>query len=427
MRKRIFLLASFLSLLAAGTSSAAASYETEVINNVGFGDVSIGLEEFELDEDGNEIPYENDKLVIPGQKVDKIVRITNQANTAWIRAKLEYTSDDGIKGLSDHMVTLADLDGWIKAGDYYYYTGPVEKDASIEFTKEVRIPAEWDGSYADKSFSIVITADAVQTANFTPDFTSQDPWFGTVIETCVHTSYDPAQAGNEAFSVVFEGGADGLVKTGEDFFSNWGELMPGDTMSDKVQVKNTYSRPVTIYFRTETVADDMLLKALQLEIKNGDTVIYSGTMDGAITDKVTLAYLRYGEDAELTYTLHVPAELNNAYALSATKTKWVFSAQLKSSGGGGGGGGSSSGSGGGSNDNSGRPGVSQNQGNTGDQDIQPPQDQDIFNKIIDVIRKLPDTGDDNMGLYAFLVMVASGTGVIVLWRWKKKEEDERHE
>lgn len=195
---KIFLLAALLSLLAAGTASAATSYETEVINNVGIGDISISLEEFELDENGNEVPYENDKVVLPGQKVDKIVRITNEANTAWIRAKLEYTSDDGIRGLSDHMVTL-DSDEWIKAGDYYYYLEPVEKDSFIDFVREVRIPTEWDESYADKSFSIIVTADAVQTDNFTPDFTSEDPWFGTVIETCVHTVYSPVQAGRLHF------------------------------------------------------------------------------------------------------------------------------------------------------------------------------------------------------------------------------------
>lgn len=425
MRRKIFLLAALLSLLVSGMASAATSYETEVINNVGIGDISISLKEFELDEDGNEIPYENDKVVLPGQKVDKIVRITNEANTAWIRAKLEYTSDDGIRGLSDQMVTL-DSDEWIKAGDYFYYPVPVEKDSSIDFVKEVRIPTEWDESYADKSFSIIVTADAVQTDNFTPDFTSEDPWFGTVIETCVHTVYSPVQAGKTAFSVAFEGGAEGLVRTGDDFFSNWGELMPGDTVSDTVQIKNSYSRPVTIYFWTETIADDMLLKALQLEIKNGDNVIYSGTMDGAITDKVTLAYLKSGEETRLTYTLSVPAELNNQYALSSTKTKWIFSAQLKSSSGGGSGG-SASGGYSDSGDNSGGPGVTDNQTDNSQNDLPGPV-EDVIKQITDVIRIIPKMGDTNVGLYAFIVMVLSGAGAMVLWKkGKRKGKEERHE
>lgn len=395
---------------------AAESYETEVVSHTGIGDISIGLEEFELDANGDEVPYENNKTVLPGQKVDKIVRITNQADTAWIRAKLEYVSDDGIHGLSDGMLTL-DPGPWVKAGGYYYYTEPVEKGHSIDFIKEVRIPAEWDGNYADRSFSITVTADAVQTANFTPDFTSSDPWFGTVIETCVHTAYEPAPGKDEAFSVVFEGGAEGLVRTGDDFFSNWGSLMPGDTVSDKVLIRNAYSRPATIYFRTETIADDILLKALRLEIRNGDNVLYSGTLDGAIRESVALAHLGYGEEVELTYTLSVPTELNNRYALTQTRTKWIFSVQLDRMGSSGSGGSSKKGG-----STTGGPGV------TPINPEDPPKDnwlpepaQEVIDKITDVIGKIPKTGEGNTGFYLLLIMIASGTGAAMLWKKGRKE------
>lgn len=315
----------------------AGEYTTEVTNNVTLGDVSISLSEYELDEDGKEVPYQNDKQVLPGQTVDKIVRITNNANASWIRVKVEYTSEEGLDSLTDDELTLADGD-WEKIGDYYYYKKPVAKDESVDFLKRVQIPASWDSTYAEKGFSMILTADAVQEANFTPDWNASDPWFGTVIETCVHTSYDPKLAGNQAFSVVFENGADGLVKTGEDFFSNWASLMPGDTVSGQVTLKNSYRRTVAMYFKTESIADDALLKVLHLEIKNGDTVIYSGTMDGAVTERVKLASLAMNEEAILTYTVSVPKELNNSYALSKTQTKWIFSAYMSSSSGGGGGG-----------------------------------------------------------------------------------------
>ena len=47
----------------------AGEYTTEVTNNVTLGDVSISLSEYELDEDGKEVPYQNDKQVLPGQTV----------------------------------------------------------------------------------------------------------------------------------------------------------------------------------------------------------------------------------------------------------------------------------------------------------------------------------------------------------------------
>lgn len=97
----------------------AGEYTTEVTNNVTLGDVSISLSEYELDENGKEVPYQNDKQVLPGQTVDKIVRITNNANASWIRVKAEYTSEEGLDSLSDEELTLADGD-WEKIGNYYY-------------------------------------------------------------------------------------------------------------------------------------------------------------------------------------------------------------------------------------------------------------------------------------------------------------------
>lgn len=346
--KAMVLGVGFLLTMPQTVYAGTQNYQTEVINSISIGDISISLDEFELDSDGNLIPYQDNKTVLPGQMVDKIVQITNQANRAWIRAKIEYTSDDGIQGMSDDMVTMSEKT-WKKVGDYYYFTEPLDRD-TIEFIRAVRIPPEWDETYSDKSFTVMITVDAVQEANFTPDFTSDSPWFGTVIETCVHSTYDTMHVEEQNFSITFESGAEGLVKVGDDFFSNFGNLMPGDVVSDTVSLHSSYNRPVSIYFRTDTIAADELLHAVEIEIKNSKKLIYSGTLDGAIKENVQLALLKNGEYAELSYTLRVPASLDNRYALSQTKTEWIFSAELENSEGGeGGGGGASSDSGGNEN------------------------------------------------------------------------------
>jgi hypothetical protein len=49
-------------------------------------------------------------------------------------------------------------------------------------------------------------------------------------------------------------------------------------------------------------------------------------------DAVSLGTFKKGETTTLTYTIHVPEELTNKYALSATKTKWVFTTSLGSEG-----------------------------------------------------------------------------------------------
>ena len=427
MRKRIyFIIPAMCSVLTMTPCMAyAGEYTTEVTNSVTLGDVSISLSEYEPDEDGKEVPYQNDKQVLPGQTVDKIVRITNNANASWIRVKAEYTSEEGLDSLSDNELTLADGD-WEKIGDYYYYKKPVAKDESVDFLKRVKIPASWDSTYAEKGFSMILTADAVQEANFTPDWNAGDPWFGTVIETCVHTSYDPKLAGNQTFSVMFENGADGLVKTEEDFFSNWTSLMPGDTVSGQVALKNNYRRTVTMYFKTETIADDALLKALHLEIKNGDTVLYSGAMDGAITEKVKIASLAMNEEAVLTYTVSVPKELNNSYALSKTQTKWIFSAYMSSSSGGGGGGSHKTTGGGSSNYGPGMTQGTTGQNQTGETGStgQTPEPGPI--PIPEPIKQLiPKLGDSNFWQGVFVTAAAGLIGMAVFGKNEKDKKKDR--
>ncbi len=341
--KRFSTLVALLVLSMAAISFpalAADTYTTEVTNQIFMGDIRISLEE--LSGDGGTASA----LVLPGQRVEKTLRIHNEANSAWVRAKLEYPDCGAFRGLSDDDIELAS-DRWVKRGAYYYYTEPVEKQQYVELLKAVHIPASWDSGRSGESFVVNTTVDAVQSAHFTPDFTSEDPWFGTVIEACVHTGDSAALETAEPFSVTFEGGADGIVRVGDDFFSHWGALMPGDTVSDTVTVGNAYVRPTYVYFRTESTMDDALLRQLRLTIRNGDTVLYDGTMDGTIEHNVTLGCFSKGKSGKLSYTVQVPASLDNSYGLSNSRTKWIFSCtSVRSAGGGGGGtGGSSSGTG----------------------------------------------------------------------------------
>lgn len=413
-RYKTIIFSLILTLIVPQTIYAASSpFSTNVINNIQIGDISIKLEEFQLDADNSLIPYENNKIVLPGQHVDKIVRITNMANEAWVRAKVSYTSEDGIEDMSEELITLDD-GKWKKIGDYYYYTEPLKNKQDINFINAVCIPPEWDGDYADKSFSIIISADAVQKDNFTPDFNSTDPWFGTVIETCVHSSFNDTSAGTDKFSVTFEGGAEGLVRVGDDFFSNFGNLMPGDVVEDKVSIKNNYHRTVDISFHTEDVSEDDVLGKIQLQIMDGDKVLYAGPMKRYLSNEILIAHLRNGEEKEINFKLSVPDDLNNPYALATTKTKWVFKASVRFSGGS---------SGGGSGSVSGENNIKHNESNP----IIIPFPEallQIKEKTGDIINSLPKLGDTNIAVYGMAVMLLSGLGIFILTRKKKEEQDE---
>lgn len=308
---------------------AKTYYKTEVINHVSIGDINISLKEYELNKRGQLVPYQNDKKgITPGQLISKIAIVKNLANDCWVRIKVDFESEGEMTGVDDSMLILGDSH-WIYRGGYYYYPFPLAHGESVNFLEAVQIPHDWTEAYENRRFSITITADAVQKRNFTPLFDSDDPWFGTVIEQCVHDEHLDTTAKTESeFSVTFEGGAEGLVKVGDDFFSNWAEMMPGDTWTDAVWIRNKYNKKVKIYFRTETIADDDLIDKLILTIKNGNEVIYQGPLSGTVK-RILLGEFKPGEESLLSYSIYVPSELNNAYALKATKTKWIFECELE--------------------------------------------------------------------------------------------------
>ena len=317
----------FLMLACLAGTAHAETYSTEVINNIRVGQVAIKIDEYEIGENGEETVYADGKRVLPGQKVSKIVRITNLGNDAWIRIKANFEAEEENMLLSYRDLIIADP-AWKRCGDYYYYTKYVPTGGHVDFISAVKIPTSWNESMSDKWTKIFFSSDAVQHKNFTPDFNSDDPWFGTMIEQRVYQPFEMKGEGDEKFSVEFRNGADGFVRVGDDFFNNWGTLLPGDTVEGTVLVGNNYAKAVEIFFHTETIADDDLLKKCILTIMNGDTVIYNGPLSGSLNE-ISLGKFNKGETTNMFYRLYIPKELRNAFALSETRTKWVWTARLE--------------------------------------------------------------------------------------------------
>lgn len=334
MKKIVFILLLGIGLTAASPVYAAVyRFSAQADNRIAVGDVSISIQEFERDETGNLIPYKDGKTVLPNERLSKIVRIINEAEPAWIRARAEFIAGNGIEDADDSMLGGIS-DSWIRRGEYYYYTKPVETDETISFFKEVLIPENWDERCAEKEFSIDVTAQAVQKIHFEPAFESDDPWFGLPIEKCVHSDYEVCRVGkNMAFSVIFENGTEGLVKTGEDFFENFSALMPGDTETDSFILGNRYPAKLPITFRTE-IPDDQstesrkLLEDMELTIRRKDEVIYKGPLSAErLKDGVLLAVLQKDATEAITYQLCMPDQLGNASARSRAQVRWIFSTE----------------------------------------------------------------------------------------------------
>lgn len=157
-------------------------------------------------------------------------------------------------------------------------------------------------------------------------------------------------------TVSYKGGAEKFVflpgssYTDTDLFDGFKAVMPGDTLTQTVEVRNRFlgTGSVKIYLRAvahdeqtnplspnvaaagETVASmsDFLSK-LYMEVWQGDKCIYTGTpdqLDGLKNNVLLASVPRFGS-VTLTVKLQVPKELGNEYANRVGEVDWVFTAE----------------------------------------------------------------------------------------------------
>lgn len=174
MKKRIIAIALVvicLAILATGTLAYFTDSE-QVHNIITSGNIKIALDELfpgaEPGEEENTYVLEG---VMPGQTVTKEVRVENTGvGTAWIRARLEMVfapADLPAEIDGKDVVGIALLPGWTLAEDgWYYYVDPVAAGDYTDYLfKEVTLAPEMGNEYQKCSISIIVNAQAVQTAN----------------------------------------------------------------------------------------------------------------------------------------------------------------------------------------------------------------------------------------------------------------------
>lgn len=366
-RKRIqaaFLAACFL--LGMGGTYAYHQSSIETINKVATGDVNIGITEYEEKERG-EKKYEGPEngIVLPSQVISKIPRITNYAEACYVRVKpvfseFEKTTEEkketekteeterneekeGTEEIEEtevrYQLCEADLGGmneaWKKAGEYYYYPKILKKKDSVDFFRTVTIPAAWSSAVSGQVLEIALQAEAVQAANFTPDFTSDAPWGDLEAEQCVHETDNVVSEVSQRslFCVTYEGAARNLILAPDNFFRNSPVLMPGDERKDVFTLTNTTDSSAEFFFRTEipetlSEQEKELLQKVELEIMQGDTVLYRGDLQSkSLQERKSLGILESGERKEIGFSLRLPSDLNNEWALRESKVKWIFSVE----------------------------------------------------------------------------------------------------
>ena len=330
MNKKVVMgIIGLMGIFGLGLSSVYALTEVVSENHFSTGVVDIELEEFCLNEEGEETYWKNPVPVMPGDHVSKIPRIKNMGNDCYIRARIDFQDApfniENIYGMEEN---------WISAKDgYFYFRDSVPTGKTADLFQGIIIPESLDETYADTSFSIRICAEAVQSRNFEPDYSAEYPWGEINIIDCrKEGTYDIwSMKGKEdrIFIIEYEGETEKLVTNEEDFFCNFPVMLPGDIYSDTLTLENTSDDHILLYFRTEAEDAPSLIDEMELKIVkqfNGETeTVYEGSLRASeLNEGILLGRIKNGEKAELFYELHMPETLDNDYTLLEDKCQWIF-------------------------------------------------------------------------------------------------------
>lgn len=171
-KKKLFAMMALVIVIAILGTGTLAYFTTRALvhNVITTGGVNIELEETMLNDEGQEIPFENQTGAMPGQEISKIVRVTNKDAEAWIRIQVEETIDK--KADSENVIRINYNLGtaptqWTEKDGWYYYNKPLANGETTEplFKGVTLAGQEMDNKYQNKDIVVSVSAQAVQAAN----------------------------------------------------------------------------------------------------------------------------------------------------------------------------------------------------------------------------------------------------------------------
>lgn len=332
MRTRIVKLSGLcllLILIATSSSFILADRIKDISfnNQYGTGSVSISLAQYSLDASGQIIEARSG-TVQPGEQVSYIPVLTSNRADCYVRAKVSIELDDNlVKENVGYKNLFGQSKEWKRVGDYYYYTRVLHNQIPLIIFQGLDIPESWSkDEHCPGGFTVRIKADAIQAANFTPDFESSSPWGSVVIEH--EKEYDPTDYCETAMPyntpnelTVTDGTA--LESKTRDLFGNFSYFMAGDTFTDILYVNNNSKNRVKLFFRMKNGGGQLGDKT-RIKVSCGNKTYYNGKISSMNSRWQKLTSIDAGQSKKLKFTLTLAKESNQEYSVLRDDVIWQF-------------------------------------------------------------------------------------------------------
>lgn len=313
-------------LLTASMIYAASMYRLSYVERFETGNVDIHIQELSGIEEGENI--EVSQLADANRQLSYVPRIVNSGAECYIRAKVKIDTD----GDCEQPLKLENIyglgNGWISKGDYFYYTKSLEEKQWTDLFKGLHVPEDW--KYGDaEALRVEINAEAIQSANFKPDFQSDMPWGAVELKEVATAS------GNECVeatpvsvisSVEYDSEGGFQCRT-SDLFEEFTGMMPGDCFEKTIKIKNSARNPLRAYLNV-TAAEGDLGEKLDLVVFCDSRELYSGSV-AALNEKNGLSIIDVpkGKSENVTFRICLPADTDNDYETKVEDLIWEFNVE----------------------------------------------------------------------------------------------------
>lgn len=297
--------------------------------------------------------YKVPEHVNPGQKVVKKVNIKNEGNAdTFVRVKIEkilgtrgddqsFTADET---LDPEMIEVEFNHDWWKllSDGYWYYTDALRAGASTKepLMKSYRLSEQADNRYKNKEAQIIVTMESIQAEGG-----AMESLWG-IREQELGITYRPCQCETVTKVIFTENNKIRIEAPENNLFASFQNLLPGCGRTQTVKLVNQSKESIALYLRAEAAEQNrmseeklqlvkqLLTKYAVIQVKEGNTVLYQGTVDGNFTGKgwsmdqdISLGTFRPKETKNLVITLSLDPRMDDQCQELLGKVNWVFTAR----------------------------------------------------------------------------------------------------